>query len=55
MRDSLNKIHQGHAEHEGGEEGLTKYLSKVTGDDVSNGQTERGFMNAANGVTEKQF
>jgi hypothetical protein len=57
MRDSLQKIHAGHAEHEGGEEGLSRYLSKVTGQDIpiQNGSTERGMMNAANGVYEKQF
>ncbi|KAJ9613295.1 hypothetical protein H2200_003237 [Cladophialophora chaetospira] len=59
MRDSLQKIHQGHAEHEHGEEGLTKHLSKVTGEDIAGGNTERGYMNAtngtSNGVIEKQF
>ena len=34
MRDSLQKIQKGHAEHEGGDEGLTRHLSKVTGEDV---------------------
>ena len=57
MRDSLQKIHGGHAEHEAGEEGLTKHLSKVTGEDIPvyNRTTERGAMNAANGILEKQF
>jgi len=57
MRDSLQKIHQGHAEHEEGEEGLTRHLSKVTGEAMQNTDrpTERGAMNATNGVYEKQF
>lgn len=60
MRDSLQKIHAGHAEHAEGEEGLQKHLSRVTGDDVTqNGfqrsLTNRGVMNAADGITEKQF
>jgi hypothetical protein len=57
IRDSLQKIHGGHAEHAGGEEGLTKHLSKVTGEDLPANQnsTERGYMNAATGVYEKQF
>ncbi|ETI20932.1 hypothetical protein G647_07275 [Cladophialophora carrionii CBS 160.54] len=57
IRDSLQKIQGGHAEHEGGEEGLTRYLSKVTGEDIptENEPSERGIMNAANGVYEKQF
>jgi glycerol uptake facilitator-like aquaporin len=57
MRDSLQKIHGGHAEHEDGDEGLTKHLSHVTGENIRNGgsafdekMTERGFMNAADGV-----
>jgi len=41
MRDSLQKIHQGHAEHEDGEEGLQRHISRVTGLDL-----ERGAMNA---------
>ncbi|KAH0842753.1 hypothetical protein AYO21_04257 [Fonsecaea monophora] len=55
MRDSLQKIQKGHAEHEDGEEGLHRYLSKVTGMDVPAPTTERGTMNAANGIIEKQF
>jgi glycerol uptake facilitator-like aquaporin len=57
MRDSLQKIQGGHAEHEDGDEGLTKHLSHVTGENIRNGgstfdekMTERGFMNAADGV-----
>ena len=55
MRDSLQKIQGGHAEHEAGDEGLSKHLSRVTGQDVGGNSidermTERGFMNAANGV-----
>lgn len=59
MRDSLQKIHGGHAEHEEGEEGLTRHLSKVTGHDLlatySRSPTEQGAINAANGILEKQF
>lgn len=57
MRDSLQKIHQGHAEHEDGEEGLQRHISRVTGMDLTNQpwESNRGAMNAANGVTMKQF
>jgi len=58
MRDSLQKIHGGHAEHAEGEEGLTRHLSKVTGYDLGSTieqPTERGIMNVANGIYEKQF
>lgn len=57
MRDSLQKIHQGHAEHEDGEEGLQRHISKVTGQAVTgdNWESNRGAMNAANGTTAKQF
>lgn len=39
MRDSLQKIHKGHAVHEDGEEGLVRHLTRV-------GSTEIGLMNA---------
>lgn len=57
MRDSLQKIHKGHAEHEHGEQGLSRHLSKVTGIDLANEewQSNGGAMNVANGVHEKQF
>ncbi|EXJ84599.1 hypothetical protein A1O3_05269 [Capronia epimyces CBS 606.96] len=57
MRDSLQKIQQGHAEHKDGEEGLHRHISKVTGVDVANPawETNRGAMNTADGVREKQF
>ena len=45
MRDSLQKISKGHAEHEDGHEGLMKHLSNV----MSSGDMERsqrGYMNA---------
>ncbi|KAL9619962.1 MAG: hypothetical protein Q9160_005431 [Pyrenula sp. 1 TL-2023] len=52
MRDSLQKVAQGHASHEEGDEGLTRHLSRVgamkdTTDGMgTEGQTERGYMNA---------
>ena len=63
MRDSLSKIHKGHAQHEHGDEGLQKHLSHVTGEDLENSgrPAERGFMNATSngveqdGVIHKQF
>jgi len=62
MRDSLQKIHSGHAEHEEGEEGLKRHISRVTGTNLSSDneepwQANRGFMNAAgeDGVRSKQF
>ncbi|KAL6244220.1 hypothetical protein RBB50_009090 [Rhinocladiella similis] len=64
MRDSLQKIHSGHAEHAEGEEGLKRHVSRITGAnfgaehvDGDPWQTNRGAMNAAgeNGVRSKQF
>ncbi|KIX04354.1 uncharacterized protein Z518_05222 [Rhinocladiella mackenziei CBS 650.93] len=57
MRDSLQKIHKGHAEHKEGDEGLQRYISRVTGIDIANQawQSDRGTMNATGGVAEKQF
>jgi len=63
MRDSLQKIHQGHAEHAEGDEGLQRHISKVTGMDTSRLNapdaefgTNRGAMNAVgDGVIEKHF
>jgi hypothetical protein len=40
MRDSLQKIHGGHAEHEDGEEGLQRHLTNVTS------SAQGGAMNA---------
>lgn len=61
MRDSLQKIHQGHAEHAEGDEGLQRHISRVTGVDAAQWQntdlrSNRGIMNATgDGVIEKQF
>jgi hypothetical protein len=41
MRDSLQKIHKGHARHEDGEEGLVRHLSKVEDRGI-----EQGYSNA---------
>jgi len=41
MRDSLQKIHKGHAEHEDGEEGLVRHLSKMQDTGI-----EQGYSNA---------
>jgi hypothetical protein len=40
MRDSLQKIQKGHAEHEDGEEGLQRHLTNVTS------HAQGGAMNA---------
>lgn len=45
MRDSLQKIHQGHAEHENGEEGLVRHLTKV-GSLNDPSDMERGYTAA---------
>lgn len=51
MRDSLQKIAKGHAAHEGGEEGLTKHMSRI--ERVTTAPTtERGFMNGVNGTAK---
>jgi len=47
MRDSLEKIHKGHAEHEHGEEGLQKHLSRVAS--RPNGGAMNSTMNRSNG------
>ena len=44
MRDSLQKISKGHAEHEEGDEGLTRHLTNVGAMDA-----ERGTMNSTEG------
>jgi len=49
MRDSLQKIHQGHAEHEEGDEGLQRHISKVAGVDV-----EQGTTNATSGIGRRR-
>lgn len=48
MRDSLQKIHGGHAEHEEGEEGLQRHLTNVTSDQAG---AMRSTMNG-NGKAE---
>lgn len=48
IRDSLQNIHKGHAEHEHGEEGLVRHLTRVATSDV-------GIINGAvktNGITD---
>ncbi|KAK5075808.1 hypothetical protein LTR24_009862 [Lithohypha guttulata] len=42
LRDSLQKIASGHGQHEHGEEGLVRHLTRV---ETAN-QTEQGFMNS---------
>jgi hypothetical protein len=53
MRDSLQKIHKGHASHEHGEEGLKRHLSKVSpgfDENGSIGQIEQGYSSALRGT-----
>lgn len=49
MRDSLQKIHKGHAKHEGGEEGLVRHLTRV-------GSQEMGIVNSVqkNGISSEE-
>ena len=53
MRDSIQKIQKGHAEHEDGEDGLRRHLTKtgtLTGDGSNGGpQMEQGYSNALRG------
>jgi glycerol uptake facilitator-like aquaporin len=53
MRDSLQKIQKGHAQHEEGEEGLARHLSKVV-----DGGIEQGYSNAlrteGNGASKQE-
>lgn len=51
MRDSLQKIGKGHAQHEHGLEGLRKHLSRVQ-PDYSPSELELGYSNALRGVGE---
>lgn len=48
MRDSLQKIQKGHAEHEEGEEGLKRHLTR-TGTLSDSGDMEQGYTNALRG------
>jgi len=55
MRDSLSKISKGHAEHEDGDEGLKRHLSRVapqynSGQD--SGMIEQGYSSAIRGQGE---
>lgn len=47
MRDSLAAIQAGHKEHEDGEEGLVRHISRVTGTRFGGVDTEQGIMNGA--------
>ncbi|RMZ92444.1 hypothetical protein DV736_g318, partial [Chaetothyriales sp. CBS 134916] len=57
MRDSLARIHGGHAEHEGGDEGLQKHISRVAKDQlVLRTTTSRGGQSTTEGrVGEKDL
>lgn len=52
MRDSLQKIHKGHAEHEDGMEGLARHLTKVGSmNDPSGMEQGRGYPDMERGYT----
>jgi len=51
VKDSLQKIEKGHAEHEDGIDGLQKHLSRVQ-PDYSPPEIEQGYSNALRGVGE---
>ena len=59
IRDSLQKIQKGHADHEEGPAGLEKHLSRVGALKEPQGASERGYMNATEGqngdVVTKDF
>ena len=51
IRDSLQKIGKGHAQHEHGIEGLKKHLSRVQPDYIPS-EVEPGYINALKGRSE---
>lgn len=51
MRDSLQKIHGGHAQHEDGMEGLTRHLTKVGTLSDEGNHRERAYPDMERGYT----